>query len=263
MRAIPVIALVAGLSLSGPVSAASDTPPDRVVWDGTPVRVVLPVGEERLVRFPAGHVRVGLPPHVDDRIRVFSNEGIVYLQARETFGPARAVIEDVQSGARFMLDLSAEQGGTAHELVIHRPGTGQEHRAESAEGAGADHPNLDYVSLTRFAAQSLYGPARLAPRMPGVRQVSLNRDSLQLVRGAAVRAEPLAAWRGGDRYVTAVQLTNVTEAPVILDPRDLRGEWRTATFQHARLQPAGHEADTTAAYLVSDRPFEESFRGVR
>ncbi|WP_018995394.1 TIGR03749 family integrating conjugative element protein [Thioalkalivibrio sp. ALJ2] len=260
MRPILAIALIA--ALSGPVSAIAGDSPDRITWDGTPVQVTLPVGQERMIRFPAGHVRVGLPPHIDDQVRVFSNDGIVYLKAQSSFGSARAVIADVESGATFMLDLSAEEGARANEVVIHRPGSRRDH-ATDAPDSEPDHQNLDYVALTRFAAQSLYGPSRLAPQMPGVRQVSLNQEPVRLVRGAAVTAEPLAAWRGGRWYVTAVKLRNATESPVTLDPRDLRGDWLTATFQHARLHPAGHEADTTAVYVVSDRPFDESFWGVR
>jgi hypothetical protein len=66
------------------------------------------------------------------------------------------------------------------------------------------------------------------------------------------------AWRAGGLYVTAVKLTNRTDQPQILDPRDLRGSWLTATFQHNRLLAAGSEADTTAVYLISARPFAAS-----
>jgi hypothetical protein len=59
-------------------------------------------------------------------------------------------------------------------------------------------------------------------------------------------------------YVTAVKLTNRWKKPQVLDPRTLRGQWLAATFQHSRLLPAGDDADTTAVYLVSARPFEES-----
>ena len=69
-------------------------------------------------------------------------------------------------------------------------------------------------------------------------------------------AEPLAAWRAGDLYLTAVKLTNRTDRPLTLDPRRLRGMWLSAAFQHNRLHKKGDEADTTAVYLISVRPFE-------
>ena len=86
----------------------------------------------------------------------------------------------------------------------------------------------------------------------------VKRKKVTLVRGAAVTAEPLVAWRAGDLYVTGVKLRNRTGQAVILDPRKLRGTWLTAAFQHNRLHAAGDEADTTVVYLLSARPFETS-----
>ena len=68
-------------------------------------------------------------------------------------------------------------------------------------------------------------------------------------------ATPLIAWRSGSLHLTAVTLRNVTATPIELDPRSLRGEWLTATFQHNRLLAAGDEADLTVVYLVSPQPF--------
>jgi hypothetical protein len=83
------------------------------------------------------------------------------------------------------------------------------------------------------------------------------------VRGGAVEAVPLISWRHRGLYVTAVRLQNQAPEASVLDPRDLRGEWLAATFQHARLLAHGDEADTTAVYLLSRRPFGESLAGVR
>jgi len=79
------------------------------------------------------------------------------------------------------------------------------------------------------------------------------------VRGGAIDARPLVAWRAAGYYLTAVKLTNRSDQPQTLDPRNLRGAWLTATFQHHRLLPKGDEADTTAVYLISARPLSVSF----
>ena len=84
----------------------------------------------------------------------------------------------------------------------------------------------------------------------------VNAEPVDLVHGAKVEAVPVAAWKVGLKYVTAIKLTNLTQKPLVLDPRELRGSWLAATFQHNRLLPAGNAADTTAVYLVSDRPFD-------
>ena len=110
--------------------------------------------------------------------------------------------------------------------------------------------------MTRYVAQQLYAPTRLIPRQPGVVAMPVNAEPVDLVYGGKIEAVPVAAWKAGLQYLTAVKLTNRTRKAVVLDPRELRGAWLAATFQHNRLLPAGSEADTTAVYLVSDRPFD-------
>jgi len=41
----------------------------------------------------------------------------------------------------------------------------------------------------------------------------------------------------------------------------LRGAWLTCAFQHARLTAHGDWRDTTSAYLISARPYEEALDG--
>ena len=119
-----------------------------------------------------------------------------------------------------------------------------------------------YVALTRFAAQQLYAPERLLRELEGVYRVPVSdQGTVPLIRTAGTLAEieatPLASW--ADETGLYVRLRNLTSQPVVLDPRTaLRGEWLAATFQHARLFPAGHEADTTAVYLISARPFADA-----
>jgi integrating conjugative element protein (TIGR03749 family) len=123
----------------------------------------------------------------------------------------------------------------------------------------ASAPQWGYVALTRYAAQQHYAPARLLSIVPGIVRTPVTQRPFELVMGGQVDAVPVAAWRAGLHTVTAVKLSNKTRHPVVLDPRQLRGSWLTATFQHNRLLPSGDDADSTAVYLVSDRPFEASF----
>jgi hypothetical protein len=82
--------------------------------------------------------------------------------------------------------------------------------------------------------------------------------SIELYRHESIAAQPLASWQGGGYYVTAVKLTNLAYERILLDPRDLRGHFVTATFQHNSLGPRGAESDVTCVYLVTDRPFVET-----
>jgi integrating conjugative element protein (TIGR03749 family) len=121
-----------------------------------------------------------------------------------------------------------------------------------------DRGQFGYIPLTRFAAKQLYAPIRLVKDRPGIVRVPVSREAVDLLHGGTVEATPVVAWRAGGLYVTAIKLTNRSEQPQTLDPRHLRGTWLAATFQHHRLLPKGDEADTTAVYLISARPFDVS-----
>ena len=232
---------------------------ERIEWNKAPIRIELAVGTEQRIAFPAA-VKVGIPPAVQTRLRAQSIDGTVYLLAQAPFESRRLMVRELDSGRIYLLDVTATEGGEAGAPIeIHaqdRPDT-EVHTGT----AGSDPAPPGYIALTRFAAQQLYAPLRLVKDRPGVVRVPVKRDAVDLVRGAAVDATPLVAWRAGGLHITAVKLTNRTDHPCVLDPRSLRGAWLTATFQHHRLLPAGNEADTTAVYLISARPFEVALQG--
>jgi integrating conjugative element protein (TIGR03749 family) len=193
----------------------------------------------------------------------------VYFRALEPFEPTLVLVQETEApGRTFALELRAEAGASSTPMEILAP---NEKNAEGTADALLDveavppPKRYGYVALTRFAAQQLYAPERLLRELEGVYRVPVpDRGTVPLVRTAAILAEieatPLASWADETGlYVTAVRLRNRTARHVVLDPRTaLRGEWLAATFQHARLFPAGHEADTTAVYLISARPFADA-----
>ncbi len=230
--------------------------PERITWQKIPVELALTVGKERRVDFPRP-VKVGVPATIQSVLRVQSVAGSVYLLAHQPFGPTRVMVRAIEGGNVYLLDLSAsDEGGSSPLIQILDPETGESGPVASKEERAAGFPAYGYVALTRFAAQQLYAPARLLKRLPGVVRVPVHREAVKLLRGGQVVAEPWVAWRAGDLYVTAVKLTNRADQAVTLDPRALRGTWLTAAFQHNRLLPSGDEADTTAVYFISARPFE-------
>ena len=246
---------------------ADDQAPERVVWQKAPIQLGLTVGKERRVDFP-GPVKVGLPPQLESAVRVQSIAGTVYLLAHRAFDPTRVMVQETGSGRMYLLDVAASgAGGSAPPLEVYAsedsgppgspgiPGTDDRLPQDLPPPALASY---GYVTLTRFAAQQLYAPARLLQDLPGVVRVPVKGKKVPLVRGGAVTAEPLVAWRAGDLYLTAVKLRNRTDQALTLDPRTLRGDWLTAAFQHNRLLPKGDESDTTALYLISTRPFAAS-----
>lgn len=227
----------------------------HIPWQKVPIAVELTVGEERLVHFP-GAVSVGVPATLDASLRTQTVNGTVYWRAAAPFATTRVAIRELDSSRMYLIDLQANlalSDNAPIRIMLETPLTGE------GGGALAHGPmQYDYVHLTRFAAQQLYAPARLVSALPGVVRVPLQQEAVPLVRGAAIDATPLIAWRAGSHYVTAVKLVNRATEPQVLDPRALRGQWLSATFQHARLLPAGDEADTTVVYLISAQPFATS-----
>jgi len=257
-----VIASIAAAAHAG-VSPDPD-PIERILWKKAPIKITLPVGRERMVTFP-GAVRVGIPSEITTHLRTQSVKGVVYWLAVSPFDTARVQVHNVETGDYYLIDLKAVDNKKASAAPIeiigdtraarHSGSTTEPHTQGRTAGKNTEQ---DYVTLTRFAAQQLYAPKRLLRTPSGVFRAGVSRKAVALLRGANIEAIPLVAWRSGRLYVTAVRLRNLSRHPVTLDPRALRGKWLTATFQHARLFRAGEEADTTAVYLISERPFEDS-----
>jgi len=248
---------VALLLMQSLVHAGTDTL-ERIEWKKAPIRLELVAGQEQRIEFPAA-VKVGVPASIQGVLRTQSVNGVVYLLAHAAFGSNRLMVRELDSGRIYLFDVTAtEEGGPGHPIQIYVTGDQGRENDQATGGHEPEQGQPDYIQLTRFAAQQLYAPARLVKDLPGIVRVPVSRDPVDLYHGGTVEAIPLVAWRAKGLYVTAVKLTNRTEQALTLDPRNLRGTWLTATMQHHRLFPKGHEADTTAVYLVSARPFEVS-----
>lgn len=278
-----------------PVTVPAAVTPIRLAWERQPLSVVLPVGQERQVRFP-GSVRVGVPVEINTLLRTQSLNGIVYWQAAKAFPRTRVQVFEETTGTIYLLDLSAEDKASATPVEVYNlaleaiglaPGStlaagratplratplpGQR-RAPGTETAAAATPTptpvpasppIDAVALVRYAAQQVFGPQRLIEPLPGISRASVPRQRFDtLIGGTRVIATPIAAWQGGGLHVTAVRLENPGSERVVLDPRRVRGAWLAAAFQHATLLPAYRGRDaSTALYLVSRRPWAEALRG--
>ena len=247
---------------------------ERLIWNKTPLSITLPVNRERLVSFSVP-VRVGLPPELGkEALRTQIVEGTIYWTAYKPFATHRIQAQAIGSGNTYLVDLSASEQAASnvpievtlpeetHKVTSDMAATGATYSGSSSDSKTKRPPQQDYVTLTRMAAQHLYAPERLLRVPEGVYRAPVGQSATtDLFRGGTVEATPMIAWRSGALHVTALKLRNKTFEDVRLDPRVLRGSWLTATFQHARLFPRGDEKDTTAAYLISDRPFEEAVDG--
>lgn len=225
---------------------------EHVLWDKTPIPLELPLNEERLVHFPQA-VSI-IDNEAADKIAVMKVQDTLYLKGKEAFQNKRLLVQLMPQGEVIILNLSVND--KAHNV---KP---VDILLESKEGAAnitqeASNPlDLNAVTLTRFAIQSLYAPQRLLVIPEGVGRVPMQtRKQVSLFYGASIEARPLISWHGGAFYVTAVELKNLLNKDVIVDPRQMTGNWQTATFYPTNtLAPRGKE-DTTTVFLVSDRSF--------
>lgn len=248
MKRISTLGLTFTLMLSGAAAQAVEL----MHWERLPLAVPLVINQERVV-FVDEAIRVGVPSTLKDKLRVQSTGGTLYLRASEAIAPTRLQLQSVKTGEIILLDIAATPGDQPLEPV--RILKNAPMQAIESESSTVAVPELTPIpaALTRYAAQSLYAPLRTVESLPGVRRVPLKlRNELPtLLPSENVSSTPIAAWRLGDYWVTAVKLRNRGTATVELDPRQLQAKLFAATFQHAFLGPVGSAEDTTIAYLIT------------
>ena len=237
----------------------------KVLWTGEPLEIQLDINRETRVILPRP-VQVGLPPDKSPLLTTQVLDNAVYWTAHSAFKPFRAVLKESDSNRVYLVDITASKNVSAPQVIRVSAIDDDADKAPSKPTVPVARTPLlhgshyGYVALTRFAAQQMYAPERLLKPLPGVVRVPLDTKPVRLFPGKRVDATPVVGWRSGKLFVTAVRITNRLRTPVVLDPRTVRGHFRTATFQHSRLFPKGDGADTTVAYLISDRPFGEALR---
>ncbi|ELQ9310789.1 TIGR03749 family integrating conjugative element protein [Serratia marcescens] len=238
-------------------------------WERIPLPIPLAVGKERVL-FADKNVRVGFPPALNGKLRVQSSGGAVYLKADSAFPTTRLQLQDVETGEIILLDVTAGEKGSSEpvRLVYSGDVTSVSSSKDSPDSAssppGSDNgtqtkrKKVQYnaplpVVLTRYAAQSLYGPLRTVEAVPGIHPVNphLPKRITTLYPSEPVAISPLGGWGVGSRNVVALKVRNTASRKIVLDPRGLQGQFVTATFQHRYLGPVGTPEDTTTLYLVT------------
>nr|WP_159465773.1 TIGR03749 family integrating conjugative element protein [Scandinavium goeteborgense] len=282
---LPVATLGVSSVLLSALAAHADT---LVKWDRLPLAIPLKTGTERVI-FVDKNVRVGFPPALNGKLRVQSTGGAVYLKATGDFPQTRLQLQDAESGEIILLDVTASAkmpdatepvkivyDGSVTTLSNSAGVAGQGAVSDSAASVG-DTPSAAPakarkkpkhsaplpVLLTRYAAQSLYAPARTVEAVPGIRPVNphLPKTLKALYPSEPLQTRPVAAWTAAGRSVVAVTVRNTASRKIILDPRALQGQFVAATFQHRWLGPAGSPEDTTTLYLVVAGRISQAFGG--
>lgn len=234
---------------------------DRVVWDKKPIEIILKPNHEKMVVLPTDSVRVKIPAAISGSLETLSNNGVIYWKSSEEFTSKRILVQDTKTKTTLVVNLSSsEKQGTSTPVSVLYKEESDQATTTTYESDSAQTKAYGYETLTRVAAKHLYAPSRLVEVPANMHRVNVKQitDS-HLIRGHIIEMTPVISFSNAGMYVTAVKLKNKQQRKVILDPRNIRGNWLAATFQHATLGPAGELSDTTAVYLISKRPFWESF----
>ncbi|MBS0417970.1 MAG: TIGR03749 family integrating conjugative element protein [Proteobacteria bacterium] len=254
--------LAAGLALLAALASETSRGTEVIRWQRLPITVPLHVGQERIL-FLDRPMRVAVPNAIVERLRVQSADGALYLRATGAFEPTRVELQDADTGALVLLDITASEAPAEDKLeplriVLTKPveGSGElQSQRESAKDAehSTSIPTPSAVLLTRYAAQSLYAPLRTIEPVAGIipTPIRATLDLTTLVPTLPVNVTMLAAWRLQDQWVSALRITNLSATWQQLDPRTLQGDFLAATFQHRQLGPHGDSTDTTVLYLVT------------
>ena len=229
-------------------------------WTGDPIPVDISVGvERRIIVEGADELRIGIPPSLHDTFTAQSINDSSWWKSDTPIESARVIIGVIPTGEFIVTEVTAaEDASPLPSLVIRIP------NARSSPNATSDgQRQTGYAELTRWTIQQLYSPTRLRRPLAGVTEDTVSKKPMKLFRcgpsvpsacGGSVEATAVAVWRAQNHYVTAVHLENKSDVPIVLDPRDIRGRWRTAAFVHSRLMPAEHPHSTTTLVLISDMP---------
>ncbi len=225
-------------------------------WQGEPIRIQVPIGaDRRIVVEGAEELRIGVPSDLEGAFQARSIGNSTWWQATIPLEREQILISAHPFSEMIIAEVTAlPETPPLPNLVIRVP-------EPSASPAVTHRETPGFTKLTRWAIQQLYSPARLRTYLPTVTLATVSSDPINLFRcgpvapsacGGAVQATPVAAWRTATHFVTAVHLENRTSESIVLDPRDLRGRWRTAAFVNSRLAPVGHPHAATILVLISD-----------
>ncbi|OQK17214.1 hypothetical protein AU255_04795 [Methyloprofundus sedimenti] len=134
------------------------------------------------------------------------------------------------------------------------------------KGAGAKVPKVaepeqaTFMQLTEYAARTVRLPDSKHEKVAGIQAVQVP-GAYQLAEvfyDLRLTAAPVASWRKGGVYVTAVEVRNLSNETVTIDYQHLKGNWLASTIEEEKVAPRKDFGDMTYLYLLSSKPFEQA-----
>lgn len=247
--------------MSTSLHAADDI--EHIKFELKPLKITLPIGQDRIIQFPAKKIAVNFDQAVltDDIFSHVNTNGVLYLRAKAPFETHQLWVQllDDPNGRMVLIDLDASKQGSANVVSVVLDDTPNDPNHPDYQ-APKKPAALDEIEFYRFAVQQLYSPQRVLTHPPQVTRVPMKtQDVVALYEG--VTAMPLISWKSGERYVTAVLLRNDQATKQTINRERLRGDWdKVFLFPLKTLAPTGTREDSTTAFIVSRSPFNHVIR---
>ena len=225
---------------------------EHLLWEKLPLSIELPIKQERLIQFPQA-IKI-IQQQLSPNLSILKVKGSLYLKAKSSFEYARLIVQLLPAGDVVILNIKADDkfnNTTPIEILTDDAS----HNSVTA----TSHYEYNAIQLTRFAIQSLYSPERLLSIPPGVYRTAMQtHKTINLFYGASVKAHPIASWRGGSLHVTAVEVTNLLNKAIKLNPDNLVGHWQSVSFYPSNHLPARTKHISTTVFIISDKPFHQA-----
>lgn len=222
--------------------------PIHILWDKSPIQVLLPLNQDRLIHFPKA---ISIVDSELSDVGIMKVQDTLYLNAHKAFSNKRLVVQMMPQGEAIVLNLSANNNAldtTPIEVVTNEASESPKTVEQSFE--------INPITLTRFAIQSLFSPERLLVTVPNVTRVPMQTTRyINFINGASITARPLISWQANSLYVTAIELKNDLNKQVIIDLKQFLGAWQTATLFPTNVL---NKHDITTAFVTSVLPFNEA-----
>lgn len=151
--------------------------------------------------------------------------------------------------------------GQDHFDGYHEKGQGAKTpKVAPSASSQASEKQAAYMQLTEYAAKSVRLPAAERGTVAGVFNVSIPSAQQQVdaLYDLRLTATPVASWRKGGVYVTAVEIRNLSNETVAIDYQHLKGAWLASTIEQEKVAPKKAFGDATYLYLISGMPFEQA-----
>ena len=261
LASLSAVSSVEAVSLHTTAAVMVNDSDEHIIWRRTPIKITLPVGKERFVSFPS-EVTFGYNSHrlSPAMLRVENDNQTLYLLAKKPFSVQRTEAR-LANGEIVLLDINAKKSALDNPIDIILPKKVNNNIA-TINNQNISQSSVNYVSLTRYAIQQLYAPQRLLKQSISIRRFPMETEHVvPLFYDGSGSAMPLASWRGGNLYVTALLIKNLLNQSLRLDPRLLCGDWKAASFYpQTLLAPRGTpiNRDTATLFVVSKEPFSQA-----